>query len=522
MLCNGGRHRAGRLLVALQQWRQAGGVTQRDPRFSVVSDSDLQFFESVLGDTGGVVTDPHELAPFNKDWMGKYEGAARVALKPKTREQAAAVLRHCNERRLARGVGLVPALSLLQGGNTGLVGGSVPVYDEVVLSTAAMNQVLAFDAVSGALTAQAGCILENLDSHVAEHGYCMPLDLGAKGSCHIGGNVATNAGGLRLLRYGSLHGSVLGVEAVLADGTVLDLLTTLRKDNTGYDLKQLFIGSEGTLGLITAVAIHCPPRPSAVNVCYLAVPSFEAAQQVFVAAKQQLGEVLSAFEFLDRESLLITLRHLPGAKDPLPSCQARRTARRGPLSRAAPLYVLVETSGSSAAHDGEKLGGFLEGVMAAGLVLDGVLAQDGGQARAMWHLREGITEGLRHRGAIYKYDVSLPIGAMYRLVEDMREADWPPIRVAGYGHLGDGNLHLNVSAPAYSEELRQQIEPFVYEWTAQHRGSVSAEHGLGLMKAGCIGYSKPAAAVAVMRQVKAALDPRGILNPYKVLPLPAE
>jgi D-2-hydroxyglutarate dehydrogenase len=368
----------------------------------------------------------------------------------------------------------------------------------------------------------------------------MPLDLGAKGSCHIGGNVATNAGGLRLLRYGSLHGSVLGLEAVLADGTVLDLLTTLRKDNTGYDLKQLFIGSEGTLGLITAVAIHCPPRPLAVNVSYLAVPSFEAAQQVFVAAKRDLGEVLSAFEFLDRESLDITLRHLPGAKDPLPSCQA-------------PFYLVVETSGSSAAHDSEKLERFLEDVMGQGLVLDGAVAQDGTQARQMWHLREGITEGLRHRGAIYKYDVSLPIPQMYRLVEDMRgrlaaafpgqagsssssssggsgssrssndsssssSKDWPPIRVAGYGHLGDGNLHLNISAPSYSEELRQQIEPFVYEWTASHRGSVSAEHGLGFMKASCIGYSKPPAAVAVMRAVKAALDPNGILNPHKVLP----
>ncbi|KAL4440007.1 hypothetical protein ABPG75_003008 [Micractinium tetrahymenae] len=509
--------------------RLASGVPERDVRFATVQDADLRFFESVLGQ-GGVVTDPHELAPFNKDWMGKYQGASRVALKPRSTEQVSALLRHCNERRLA----VVP-----QGGNTGLVGGSVPVHDEVVVSTAAMNQVLSFDAVSGTLTAQAGCILESLDNHVAEHGYCMPLELGAKGSCHIGGNVATNAGGLRLLHYGSLHGSVLGLEAVLADGRVLDLLSTLRKDNTGYDLKQLFIGSEGSLGLITAVAIHCPPRPLSVNVSYLAVPSFEVAQQVFVRAKRDLGEVLSAFEFLDRESLLITLRNLPGAKDPLPACQA-------------PFYLVVETSGSNAAHDGEKLERFLEDVMGEGLVIDGVLAQDGTQARQMWHIREGITEALRHRGAIYKYDVSMPIHAMYQLVEDMRERlasafpqqaaavgpppsedsggsgsgsssssrDGPPIRVAGYGHLGDGNLHLNISAPAYDEALRHQIEPFVYEWTAQHRGSVSAEHGLGLMKAGCIGYSKPPAAIQLMRQIKAALDPKGIMNPYKVLPPP--
>ncbi|KAL4854460.1 D-2-hydroxyglutarate dehydrogenase [Chlorella vulgaris] len=510
-LTSSGQARSG-LLWALRHVRRASGAPARDPRFAALEDSDLQFFDSVLG-AGGVVTDPHSLQPFNEDWLGKYKGSTRVALKPKTTEQAAAILRHCNSRRLA------------VGGNTGLVGGSVPVYDEVVVSTVCMNKVLSFDTVSGTLTAQAGCILEALDSHVAGHGYCMPLDLGAKGSCQIGGNVSTNAGGLRLLRYGSLHGSVLGLEAVLPGGEVLDLLTTLRKDNTGYDLKQLFIGAEGTLGLVTAVAIQCPPRPLAVNVAYLAVPTFAAAQQVLVAAKRQLGEVLSAFEFLDKESLAITLRHLPGTKDPLPGCQA-------------PIFLVVETSGSSAAHDSDKLERFLEGVMEEGLVSDGVLAQDSAQVQQVWQLREGITTALRHRGAVYKYDVSLPISQMYALVEEMRtrlttalphlagssggagsggggggdgsDDDGPPIRVAGYGHLGD--------VPGYSKEICEQIEPYVYEWTAQHRGSVSAEHGLGLMKAGCIGYSKPPAAVAVMRQIKAALDPHGIMNPYKVLP----
>lgn len=443
--------------------------------------------------------------------MGKYEGAASVALKPRSTAQVSAVLAHCHARRLA----VVP-----QGGNTGLVGGSVPLFDEIVLSTAGMNRILGFEAGGGVATVQSGVVLGELDRHLEPLGHTVPIDLGAKGSCHVGGNVSTNAGGLRLLRYGSLHGAVTGLEAVLPDGTILDLLTSLRKDNTGYDLKQLFIGAEGTLGVVTAAALACPPRPAAVHLAYLACPSFEAAVAALGLAKRRLGEILSAFEFLDRASLEMTLRHLPGARDPLPAS-------------GAPFFVVVETSGSEPTHDAAKMEAFLEAAMAAGAVEDGVIAQDGAQAAAMWRLREGITEALRHRGAIYKYDVSMPTPLMYKLVEDMRARlgaafpgggapgappGAPPIAVVGYGHLGDGNLHLNISVPSYDEEIRRKIEPWVYEWTAAVRGSVSAEHGLGAMKAGAIGYSKTPAAVATMRAIKAALDPRGIMNPYKVLP----
>jgi len=408
-----------------------------------------------------------------------------------------------------------------QGGNTGLVGGSVPVFDEIILSMALMNRIISFDSLSGVLTCQAGCILEELDSYVASRGHTIPLDLGAKGSCHIGGNVATNAGGLRLLRYGSLHGSVLGLEVVLADGTVLDMLGMLRKDNTGYDVKQLFIGSEGTLGVVTKVALSCPPRPLAVNVAYLACPSFEAATRTLGVARTFLNEILSAFEFLDRASLEVTLQHLPGTagmycRDPLPQSDA-------------PFFVVVETSGSDVAHDGAKIEAFLEAAMAQGYVLDGVVSQDSTQAAALWRIREGITEALRRRGAIYKYDVSIPTAQMYDLVEATRrrlhdaygsrqeESPSSP-RVVGYGHLGDGNLHLNISVPEYRDDNRDALEPWVYEWIAAHRGSVSAEHGLGVMKAAAIGYSKSNAVVDVMRQMKGVFDPKGLLNPYKVLP----
>ena len=265
----------------------------------------------------------------------------------------------------------------------------MPVFDEVVLSTSNMSQILSIDATAGVAVAQAGCVLEALDSALAEAGLCVPLDLGAKGSCQLGGNVSTNAGGLRLLRYGSLHGSVLGLEVVLPDGRILDLLRTLRKDNTGYDLKQLFIGAEGTLGVVTAVALLAPPRPAAVQVALLALDSFAAVLATTARARAQLGETLSACEFLDRASLELVVAKLDGARDPLPATKAAQ-------------YMVVETSGSCAEHDRAKLDAFLEAAMESGDVLDGTVAADSGQARALWRLREGVTEALVKAGAVYK------------------------------------------------------------------------------------------------------------------------
>lgn len=394
-----------------------------------------------------------------------------------------------------------------QGGNTGLVGGSVPVFDEVVLSLSNMARVVSVDAVGGTVVAQAGCILQALDAQLAAAGLMMPLDLGAKGSCQLGGNVSTNAGGLRLLRYGSLHGSVLGLEVVLADGRVLDLLRALRKDNTGYDLKQLFIGAEGTLGVVTQVAVQCPPRPASVQLAFLSCASFQAVQRVLQRAKGMLGEVLSAVEFLDGASMGMATGYLPGVTNPL----------AGP---PAPFFMLVEAQGSCAEHDSAKMGSFLQALMDEALVLDGTLSSSEAQAAALWRVREGITEALARRGAVYKYDLSLSVSEMYGLVEEMRGrlADMAGVQVVGYGHVGDGNLHLNISAPAYSQQLLDRIEPFVYEWTAQRQGSISAEHGLGRMKADCIHYSKPELAVHYMAGIKRLFDPNCILNPYKVLP----
>ncbi|XP_053388422.1 D-2-hydroxyglutarate dehydrogenase, mitochondrial-like, partial [Mercenaria mercenaria] len=462
--------------------------------YSKVTDADVAMFERILPGAERVITEPSELEGYNTDWIKNCRGASQLLLKPKTTDDMSAILKVCNERNLA----VVP-----QGGNTGLVGGSVPVFDEVIISTQQMNEIISLDTLSGILMCQAGCILGNLDNYVSEHNLTMPIDLGAKGSCHIGGNLATNAGGLRLLRYGSLHGSVLGLEAVLPDGEVLDCMSSLRKDNTGYDVKQLFIGSEGTLGIITKAAILCPQKPQAVNVAFLGVDSFSRVLEVFKETKKNLAEILSAFEFLDAESLRVGTDNLK---------------LTSPISDH-PFYVLIETSGSNSAHDEEKLTKFLESMMESGKVLDGTVAAENSKIQHIWNLRERVAEGLMHDGYCYKYDVSLPLENFYGLVSDMRDRLGDKVtRVVGYGHVGDGNLHLNATTPEYNTEVMELIEPFVYDWVAKYRGSISAEHGLGFKKRQFIYHSKSRSAVTVMKNIKGIFDPKGIMNPYKTLP----
>ncbi|KAJ3081624.1 hypothetical protein HK102_002228 [Quaeritorhiza haematococci] len=492
----------------------------RSPDFNKLTPQDVDFFRSILSspDLAVIYSESQELdddvlLPYNVDWMRKYRGKSVCVLRPKTTEEMSKVLKYCNEKKLA----VVP-----QGGNTGLVGGGVPVFDEVIISTARMDEIRWFDEVSGIVVADAGVILEKLDGWLAEKGYMCPLDLGAKGSCHIGGNVATNAGGLRLLRYGSLHGTVLGIEAVLPDGTILDNLSTLRKDNTGLDLKQLFIGSEGTLGIITGVSILTPKRASSVNVAMFSVDSFEAVQNVFKRAKADLGEILSAFEFWDKPARDLVKKHLTAVRDPLSAD-----------SKAAPFYVLIETQGSHQEHDSEKLNAFLEDVMENDIVMDGAVADNESQILNMWSVREGIPEACSKDGVVYKYDISLPVPVLYNLVEDVRtrlqendvyrpgESESLVNGVYGYGHVGDGNLHLNVSAKEYSPKLTSLIEPYVYEWAQKYRGSISAEHGLGVMKASALKYSKDETSIELMRRIKGLFDPKGIMNPYKYLPPPA-
>lgn len=474
---------------------------KRDTRFAEITPEHVAYFKQLLGKDSAVMDgvtaeiSADDMEPYNGDWMRKYRGHCKLVLKPGSTEEVSKILKYCNENLLA----VVP-----QGGNTGLVGGSVPVFDEIVVSTARMNQIRFFDEVSGVLVVDAGVVLEVADQFLAEKGYIFPLDLGAKGSCHVGGNVATNAGGLRLLRYGSLHGTVLGIEAVLPDGTILNDLSRLRKDNTGYDLKQLFIGGEGTIGMITAVSIHCPQRSKAKNVAFLGLESYEKLQLAFREAKVQLGEILSAFEMMDDKSQNI-FHHV-------------REGTKRPLDGEYPFYCLIETSGSNSEHDSEKLEQFLEDVMSKEIVSDGVLAQDETQIKALWGQREGIPECLGHWGGTYKYDVSIPLSDLYKLVDDIRakiedvglkgETDeFPVVDVVGYGHMGDSNLHLNVAVRRYDKRVEEILEPYVYEWISNVNGSISAEHGLGLAKKNYVGYSQSQTKIGLMKQIKKLYDP---------------
>ncbi|XP_049857866.1 D-2-hydroxyglutarate dehydrogenase, mitochondrial isoform X1 [Schistocerca gregaria] len=466
----------------------------RRGNFSKLNPGHISFFESILG-KNRVLTDRADVESYNVDWMKMVRGASEVVLKPKTTEEVSKILKFCNEENLA----VCP-----QGGNTGLVGGSVPVFDEVILSTTLMNEIISIDEVSGVLVCQAGCILEVLDNYLSERGLIMPLDLGAKGSCNIGGNVSTNAGGIRLLRYGSLHGSVLGIEAVKADGEVIDCLSTLKKDNTGYHLKHLFIGSEGTLGVVTKVAIHCPPAPKAINLAFLGLQTFEDVLKTLQLAKHSLAEILSSCEMMDNTTMEAVTQNLK-LKCPV---------------EEYPFYMLIETSGSDSKHDEEKLSKFLEEAMSSNLVRDGTLTNEPSRIKSMWELRERMAEALQLDGHLYTCDVTVPLQHYYSLVPILKShlQKSTALRISGFGHLGDGNLHLNVTSKQYEHDLDSLIESYVFKWTSQVRGSISAEHGIGFKKPKVMHYSKSQSAIGLMKQIKKLMDPKGILNPYKVLP----
>jgi len=468
-------------------------------------ESDVRFFQRVLG-AANVITSPQELKRYNTDWLGQYVGRSPVVLCPRTTAEVVEVMRHCNLRHLP----VVP-----QGGNTGLAGGSVPVQDEVVLSLTRMSDVLSIDPDACVATVQAGVTLQQLDEALAPHALCVPLDLGVKATCQLGGNVSTNAGGLRVVRYGSLHGSVLGLEVVLADGTILDLNNAMRKDNTGLDLKQLFIGAEGTLGVITALSIATPPRPSSVNVAFLGVKSFDAVLATLRRARSMLGEILSAVEFEDSTCMRLVLQHLEGTQHPLAH------------ARDCPMYMVIETA-SSGPHR-ERLDAFVRESAAAGDVLDATVASDATDMDRLWRLRYGVSQALVKAGHVFKYDVSVPQKQMYNIVDEMRSrlaADEAKggmqHTVVGYGHVGDGNLHVNVlyDRNATSEQMARTqaaLEPWLFECIRDMKGSVSAEHGIGQHKQHALAYSKSCDALRVMRSIKHLLDPSGLLNPHKML-----
>ncbi|KAG8933028.1 hypothetical protein FRC02_000215 [Tulasnella sp. 418] len=476
--------------------------------FSSLESRDVEHFATILPSTSILSTlgpfnhAVEELAAYNSDWMGKYHGKSKCVLKPKTVEEVSKILKWCWERRIP----VVP-----QGGNTGLVGGSVPLHDEVIINLSNMSKIRKFDPVSGILVCDAGCVLENLSEYLAPHKHIMPLDLGAKGSCQIGGNVSTNAGGLRLLRYGSLHGTVLGLEVVLPNGEILDQLTTLRKDNTGYDLKQLFIGAEGTLGIITGVSILTPAMPLAQQNILLALPSFTTLPELYKLSKTYLSEIISAFEYFDRRAYDLVCRH------------TGRKALTDEEVGDSQAFVLIETSGGKAGHDEEKVNALLEHLYSMEenpLINSGTLSQSPSQFQSLWGFRELIAEAAGKEGKVYKYDISVPVSEFVNTADAVRKQVGDKVKeVVGYGHVGDGNLHINVIADAYTKEVEDLLEPFVYKVVSKHRGSISAEHGIGSMKTQHLHYSKSDVSIDLMKRIKKLFDERGIMNPGKVVPM---
>lgn len=460
--------------------------------YATINSHHLKIFESIL-DKNRVITDTEDLKGYNKDWLNMVCGYSSIALKPKSTEEVSEILKVCLKENLA----VCP-----QGGNTGLVGGSVPVFDEVIISMSLMNKIMEINEISGTICCQAGCVLERLDGELGKVGLMMPLDLGAKGSCQIGGNIATCAGGLRLIRYGSLAANTLGLEVVLPNGEVLSMMNHMKKDNTGYHLRQLFVGSEGTLGIITGAVIQCPPRPSSVTLAFIGLNSYEDVLKTFRLAKSRLHETLSSCEMMDTVSMQSVLR----------------------LGLSCPIspqrfYMVIETHGSHEAHDEEKMSSFLSDAMDKGFVIDGTYTTQPSTVHSLWQLRERISESLVKFSYTYKYDISLPLNHFYEVVDVTKEhlKNFDNIRVSGFGHLGDGNLHLNVERESFSRELLDAIEPWLFEWVTEHGGSISAEHGIGFKKKAYVGLGKSPAALNFMKMIKSQVDPTGIMNPYKVI-----
>ncbi|UMM18139.1 hypothetical protein L5515_014345 [Caenorhabditis briggsae] len=471
----------------------SAAVAARNEGFAKVMQSDLLAFENFLGKDG---VQKDDISNHITDWTGQFKGHGSVVLYPKSTEEVSAILAYCSRNKIA----VVP-----QGGNTGLVGGSIPVHDEVVLSMNKINRQFSFDDTMGILNCDAGFILEELDNKLAKLGYMMPFDLGAKGSCQIGGNVATCAGGIRLIRYGSLHAHLLGLTVVLPDeqGSVLHLGSSIRKDNTSLHTPHLFLGSEGQLGVITSVTMTAVPKPRSVQSAMLGVESFKKCCEVLKLAKSSLSEVLSSFEFLDADIM---------------ECLKSNLDLHPVLSKSTPFSILVETSGSNEDHDMEKMSAFLDECLSKNLILDGVLAGSSADAANMWKLRESAPLAVTRDGYVYKHDVSLPLENYYELTNVMKArcGDLAK-RVVTYGHLGDGNTHLNITAGKRCEELEELMYPFLYEWVVAHGGSISAEHGIGQLKLPYSNLGKGSEERLLTKKLKNIFDPNGILNPYKMI-----
>ncbi|MDD1506229.1 FAD-binding oxidoreductase [Pseudomonas sp. CNPSo 3701] len=463
----------------------------------------LQDLEQVVGEAG-LVRDEQRLQSYLSDWRNAYRGKAALVVRPASTEQVAHVVRLCREA----GVALVP-----QGGNTGLCGGSIPDDSgtQVVLSLTRMTQIRDVDAGNETITVEAGVLLQRLQEAAAEVGRLFPLSLGAEGSCTVGGNLATNAGGTAVLRYGNMRDLALGLEVVLPDGRVWNGLRGLRKDNTGYDLKHLFIGSEGTLGIITAAVLKLYPAIRSRTTAWVALPSPQAAVDLIGRMRALCGDRLTGFELMSRQSVEFVLRHVAGCGEL--------------FAESHPWYVLIELSDTLPdAPLAEMLENGLGAAFEEGEALDAVVAGSEAQVAALWKLREGISEAQNHEGPSLKHDISVPVSSIPAFItqaDERLQQAFPGVRIVCYGHVGDGNLHYNISKPVGSEDapFKAQAEAImqqIYDVTAAFAGSISAEHGIGQAKREAARRYKDPLELELMRSLKQTLDPAGLMNPGKL------
>lgn len=458
-----------------------------------------------LVDPAGALTDPADIAPFTVDHRRLYQGATPLVLRPNVTSQVAAILAFCNER----GIGVVPV-----GGNTGYCGGATPDdrASQIVISMSRMKRIRAVDPLNFTMTIEAGCTLAEAQDAAARADRLFPLSLGSEGTCQIGGNLSTNAGGTAVLRYGMMRDLVLGLEVVLPDGRVLNNLTSLRKDNTGYDLRDLFIGAEGTLGIITAATCKLFSRPLNVVTAIVAVRDPQAAVALLSRLRSASSDAVSTFELMPRLALDLVFAHIPQTRDPFDDRHA--------------WYVLVEIGGGTLG--GDVRGGLeneLAQAMERGEVENAVIAANDAQREMFWRLRETIPEAQRRDGASIKHDISVPTSELPRFIVEGSAAILaiaPQARLVTYGHLGDGNLHFNAQQPEHGDAARfladaPRMQRAIHDLVAGYGGSFSAEHGIGQLKRDELERYKDPVALELMRTIKKALDPNGIMNPGKVL-----
>jgi FAD/FMN-containing dehydrogenase len=473
----------------------------------------MSTFETLLAQLRAIVGDDQvltqgDLATYEQDWRKRERGKALAVVRPASTEEVAQVVKAC----IAAQVSLVP-----QGGNTGMVVGSIPDTSgtQILLSLRRLNRVRAVDAANLTVTVEAGCILQTLQEACEKEGFLFPLSLAAEGSCTIGGNLATNAGGTQVVRYGNTRELCLGLEVVTAQGEIWSGLTGLRKDNTGYDLRHLFIGSEGTLGVITAATLRMYPLPASQLTAFAAVPSLEAAVELLGMAHKTLNAGLTGFEVMGDFALNLVRKHFP--------------QQNVPFAGVSPYCVVLENSDhESESHARAQFERLLEAALESGCVLDAVVAENLAQARALWHVRESIPLAQAQEGLNIKHDISIAVSRIPAFVQgtDAKlQQLFPGVRMVNYGHLGDGNLHYNVQAPANTDAetfLREQegaINALVYDVVDRYNGSISAEHGIGSLKREKLAHHKSPVALNAMRAIKRALDPDNLLNPGRIFTL---